>query len=197
MSYNNSIYCQKCLDIPGAHSFSIIGTVRTGFNDTVCTELQPPKVHSLATDSTSNSHLLLFVLFLLNGKDNHIKRDVELKLNVDGIYGIYDVLYTKVADAKHYNDTIGILQHYKNLLALLEGKKWIWIFDCKDLGIKHCFEFQTAKGICDLLKQNGNVAHILIINSNIYLNIILDSISFFLDESIKSKIKKFTTMQTV
>lgn len=112
-----------------------------------------------------------------------------------GEYNTIPILYTKVADAKYYDDTHGILLHYRNLLGLLEGKEWIWVFDCKDLGIKHCFELQTAKGICNILKQNGNVAHILIINSNTFLNIILESIAFFLHESIKKKIKIFTSNQ--
>lgn len=105
------------------------------------------------------------------------------------------VLYTKVADAKHYDDTLGILSHYMNLLWLLKEKRWIWVFDCKDLAMKHCFELQTARGICNLLKQNDNVVHILIINSNTFLNIILDSIAFFLHETIKTKIKLFTANQ--
>jgi hypothetical protein len=101
------------------------------------------------------------------------------------------VLYTKIADAENYNDTDGILNHYRELLNLLENREWIWIFDCNDLEIKHCFEIKTSLGIIDILQKNNKNKQILIINSNIFLTIIINSIKLFMDNSISDKIKIF------
>ena len=101
------------------------------------------------------------------------------------------VLYTKIADAENYDDTDGILNHYRELLNLLDNREWIWIFDCDDLEIKHCFEIKTSLGIIDILQKNNKNKQILIINSNIFLTIIINSIKLFMDNSISDKIKIF------
>ena len=61
--------------------------------------------------------------------------------------GTIPILYTKIAEAKEYDDTNGILQHYRNLLRLIGNREWIWIFDCNDLEFTHCFEIGTSRGI--------------------------------------------------
>jgi hypothetical protein len=98
------------------------------------------------------------------------------------------IFYTKIAEAKDYNDTKGILQHYRNLLHIVSPNKWIWIFDCKDLELKHCFEISTAKGILEILKENGKINKIFIINSNQFLTLMLDTLKFFIDDNISKKI---------
>lgn len=105
--------------------------------------------------------------------------------------GEIPILYTKIAEAKEYDDTLGILQHYRNLLKLLGEKKWIWVFDCNDLELKHCFEIRTSRGIIDLLRENGKNKKIFVINSNAFLTIILDSCKLFLDSSISDKMEIF------
>ena len=105
--------------------------------------------------------------------------------------GEIPILYTKIAEAKEYDDTSGILQHYRNLLRLLGDKEWIWVFDCDNLELKHCFEIRTSRGIIDLLLENGKNKKIYIMNSNMFLTIILDSCKFFLNNTISDKIEIF------
>ena len=54
------------------------------------------------------------------------------------------IFYTKVADAKLYNDTTGILTHYENMLNYVNPEAWIWIFDCKDYKLKHSLQIKTV-----------------------------------------------------
>ena len=105
--------------------------------------------------------------------------------------GEIPILYTKIAEAKEYDDTSGILQHYRNLLRLLGDKEWIWVFDCDNLELKHCFEIRTSRGIIDLLLENGKNKKIYVINSNMFLTIILNSCKFFLNNTISDKMEIF------
>jgi len=103
--------------------------------------------------------------------------------------GKIPILYTKIAEAKEYDDTNGILQHYRNLLRLIGNREWIWIFDCNDLEFKHCFEIGTSRGIINLLLENGKNKKIYVINSNYFFNIILDTCKLFLDNSISDNME--------
>lgn len=105
--------------------------------------------------------------------------------------GEIPILYTKIAEAREYSDTTGILQHYRNLLRLLGDKEWIWVFDCDNLEMKHCFEISTSRGIINLIRENGKNKKIYVINSNMFLTIILDSCKLFLDSSISDKMEIF------
>ena len=106
--------------------------------------------------------------------------------------GEIPILYTKIAEAREYSDMTGILQHYRNLLRLLGDKEWIWFFDCDNLEMKHCFEIGTSRGIIDLIRENGKNKKIYVINSNMFLTIILDSCKLFLDSSIRDRMEIFS-----
>lgn len=94
------------------------------------------------------------------------------------------IFYTKVADAIKYNDTEGILNHYENLLNLVNPDQWIWIFDCDQFGFKHTLELKTARGIAKLISNLGNVKQILVINSNTFINVVYKALHGFLDTEI-------------
>ena len=99
------------------------------------------------------------------------------------------VFYTKVADAKKYNDTNGILEHYKNTFDYYNPESWIWIFDCKDYGLKHSFEVRTAIGLAKIISEYGRIKKILVINSNKFINGVYEIVKLFLDEETNNKIK--------
>jgi hypothetical protein len=145
MSYNNNIYCEKCINKPNAHSFNLI---------------------SISANNNESS---------------------ELSESSNTPF----VFYTKIANAIDYDDVDGILEHYRKLLQLIDINEWIWIFDCDDLEIKHCFEITTSIGINKIIKENGKNKKIFIINSNVFLTIILDGIKFFLDNQISNNIEIF------
>ena len=77
----------------------------------------------------------------------------------DGIH----IFYTCPAKAIKYNDSVGIIKHYKDTLDLFKGQKWSWIFDSKGFGWKHFTQIKLAielaklissKTIMNLLLQN-------------------------------------------
>ncbi len=94
------------------------------------------------------------------------------------------VFYTKVANAIKYYDTEGILNHYENLLHIVNPDQWIWIFDCDQFSLKHSLEIKTAKNIAALISRFGKVKKILVINSNIFINIVYKAIKTFLGDEI-------------
>ncbi len=134
MSYNNIIYCNKCLINNKAHSFSLLETKKNIYNKNI------------------------------------------------------SVFYTCPGIAEQYDDTDGILNHYKNFLNFVNPDEWIWIFDCNLLSFKHCFEIKTACGIIDIIKKNNKNKKIIIINCNMFTNILFNSVILFLDDTIKNNI---------
>jgi hypothetical protein len=61
------------------------------------------------------------------------------------------IYYTNPTKAKLYDDTAGILKHYKNALESIGDKKWIWIFDSDGFDLKHAMEVKSGIGIAKLL----------------------------------------------
>jgi hypothetical protein len=94
------------------------------------------------------------------------------------------IFYTKVANAIRYDDTKGIINHYKNLLQLENPDQWIWIFDCDQFGLKHSLELKTAKQLANLISKFGRVKKILVINSNTFINLVYKAIKGFLGDEI-------------
>ena len=45
--------------------------------------------------------------------------------------------YSCPSKATRYDDTDGILYHYSGMLAELNGKPWVWIFDSTGFEFKH------------------------------------------------------------
>ncbi len=111
--------------------------------------------------------------------ENEIEpEDINHQMNPEAVF------YTKVADAKLYYDTDGIISHYENLLNKVNPIKWVWIFDCDGFGLKHSLELKTAIGIAKLISRFGRVSRILVINSNYFINFVLRSVKMFLDKEI-------------
>jgi hypothetical protein len=100
------------------------------------------------------------------------------------------IYYTNPSKAKHYTDTKGILSHYDKTLALLGNKKWIWIFDSENFGLKHALEIKTGIGIAKLLteKYSHNLLEIKIINPTWHIKSMMAIVWPFLNNSTKNKI---------
>lgn len=97
--------------------------------------------------------------------------------------------YTCPADATKYWDTQGILYHYEEVLEQNNNKKWSWIFDCRDFGIKHSLEITTAIGIIKILKKyEESLCQIQIINANAIIKGFYSFIYPFLSKQIVDKI---------
>ena len=99
------------------------------------------------------------------------------------------IFYTCVSDSILYNDTMGILNHYKNYLHIMNPDKWIWIFNCNGFSMKHYFDVYTIRGLANLIKSYGRVKHIYIINITKLLYLVLKMVKPILDKEIYDKIQ--------
>ena len=102
-----------------------------------------------------------------------------------------NTFYTCPAQASKYNDTEGILNHYRLYLEKHGPNPWIWIFDSKGFELKHMLDLKTAYGIVSLLneKYGNHLQKIIIINPTWHIHSILDIISPFLNKEIQSLIE--------
>lgn len=84
-----------------------------------------------------------------------------------------DLFYTRISDAKKYNDSDGIINHYNNYLNFVNPVKWSWIVDFHNFEMKHFMEIKTTKRLAKLIKDYGKVDKIIIINPNSFLKFLL------------------------
>jgi len=97
--------------------------------------------------------------------------------------------YTCPSKAKMYFDTFGIINHYDGILSEIpENKKWIWIFDGTEFGLKHFLQIEVAVELAKLIssKFSEKLEKIIIINPNFYIKSIYNIIYPFLNNKIKS-----------
>jgi hypothetical protein len=99
------------------------------------------------------------------------------------------IFYTCVGDAILYNDTIGILNHYKNYLEYMNPDKWIWIFNCRNFEMKHYLDVFTITKLANLIKRIGKVKHIYIINYTNLLYLVINMVKPLLNKEIFGKIQ--------
>jgi len=100
------------------------------------------------------------------------------------------VFYTCPAKATKYNDSDGILAHFKNVLDHYTDNYWKWIFDFQGFELKHALEITTAIGISKLINEYSNyLIEIDVINTNGYTYNMMRLITPFLNEGVKNKIK--------
>ena len=100
------------------------------------------------------------------------------------------IFYTCIGDSKKYNDTQGILSHYRNCLETMNPDKWIWIFNCDGYSLKHYAEIGIAKKLAKLVKEFGRVEKIYMINAPPLLSTVMTLIKPILDEDTFGKIEK-------
>ena len=105
----------------------------------------------------------------------------------DGI----SVYYTCPAKAIKYNDSIGIIKHYKDTLDSLNGQKWCWVFDSKGFGWKHFTQVKLAIELAKLISSKtygDTLQDITLLNLNSYGKCMLNLLWNFLSADIKNKI---------
>jgi hypothetical protein len=108
--------------------------------------------------------------------------------------------YTCPSKAKMYFDTLGIINHYDGVLSEIpENKKWIWIFDGTDFGVKHVLQIEVAIELAKLIssKFSDKLEKIIIINSNFYIKSIYNIVYFFLNTKLKSIVEMNYEFKTV
>ena len=108
--------------------------------------------------------------------------------------------YTCPSKAKMYFDTLGIINHYDGVLSEIpENKKWIWIFDGTDFGVKHVLQIEVAIELAKLIssKFSDKLEKIIIINPNFYITSIYNIVYPFLNSKLKSIVEMNYDFKTV
>jgi hypothetical protein len=100
-----------------------------------------------------------------------------------------DVYYTKPADAKLYYDADSIIHHY--ILELPRENEWKWIFDASGFGFKHLIHVNVGVKLAKLISSSyaHNLTKIQVVNSNMCVNMVYNTISPFLSKKIKDRIE--------
>ena len=101
------------------------------------------------------------------------------------------IFYTCPADAIKYNDSVGIIKHYKDTLDSLEGQKWCWIFDSKGFGWKHFTQLKLGIELAKLISSKtygDSLQDITLLNLNSYGKCMLNLLWNFLSKNIQNKI---------
>ncbi len=94
--------------------------------------------------------------------------DYIIKENIGNGENIGKLFYTKIADAKLYDDSEGIISHYENYLNFIKPDNWIWIIDFEDIELKHTLQINTTIKLAQLIKKY-KVNNVIVINENIFL----------------------------
>jgi len=95
--------------------------------------------------------------------------------------------YTCPAKATMYNDTVGIINHYKGVLKEIHGP-WVWIFDGTGFNLAHSLEVSIGIQLAGILSTCINLQKIVIINPTIYVSVIYTVLYPFLNERLKGMI---------
>ena len=102
------------------------------------------------------------------------------------------VYYTCPAKAIKYNDSVGIMKHYKDTLDSLQGSPWKWVFDSKGFGWKHATQIGLAIELAKLISSKtygDTLQDITLLNLNSYGKCMLNLLWNFLSTDIQTKIK--------
>jgi len=101
------------------------------------------------------------------------------------------VFYTCIANAKKYDDEVGIVHHYDAYLSAVE-KEWVWLFDCQGLSAKHLVCHKVGMKLCELLcgdrGYGKRLKKVVIVNPDIYVRMLYTLMWPFLTEEIDSKV---------
>ena len=100
------------------------------------------------------------------------------------------IYYTKPSAAKAYKDMEGIISHIDNTLAV-NKKKWICIIDGDEFDVRHATEFDTGRGIIELIaaKYNHNLLEVKIINPTWHINGCIKFGELFMTSEMLDKVK--------
>jgi hypothetical protein len=75
------------------------------------------------------------------------------------------IIYTCISKAKDYSNTKAILSHVNNILSK-ENTSWLWVFDCRDLKMKHTVQIDVAVNLSTTIrdKYSHNLQRIILLN---------------------------------
>ena len=84
----------------------------------------------------------------------------------------YEIIYTCPAKTLDFDGSDPQFVHYfDEHLRVLEGKPWVWIFDCKDYTIKHMLSMSNLRNLVAYLNKNHT--------DRLHASYVLNAESFF------------------
>jgi len=100
------------------------------------------------------------------------------------------IYYTKPSAAKLYKDTEGIISHIDNTLAV-NKKKWICVFDADGFNVSHAAEYDTGRGIIEMIaaKYYDTLIDVKIINPTWHIYGCIKFGELFMTSDMLDKIK--------
>jgi hypothetical protein len=95
--------------------------------------------------------------------------------------------YSCPSQALLSDDADGILSHFDKELTKKQGKKWVWIFNAQDFGMKHMMQMRLAIDLARLIsnKFGEMLTKIVIINKTWHIDVILNTVWFFLSDHVR------------
>ena len=99
------------------------------------------------------------------------------------------IFYTKISNSSKYNDTAGIVNHCTNYLNYVQPKKWSWIIDFEDFGLKHTLGLNTGIQLSKLINKYGGLHELIVINTNVFVEQMLKMIKLTLNKEYHNCIK--------
>jgi hypothetical protein len=100
-----------------------------------------------------------------------------------------NIYYTKISNASRYDDTAGIIIHCTNYLNYHNPAKWSWIIDFDEFGLKHTLGINTGIQLSRLINRFGRLNHLIMINTNIFVEQMLKMIKLTLDKEYHNCIR--------
>ena len=100
--------------------------------------------------------------------------------------------YTCPAQASKYNDTEGIINHYRGVLSEIpDRKEWIWIFDASGFTFKHAMEYTLATRIATLITEefSESLRKIYVVHPTTFISITINVVYPFLSRKIQNMIE--------
>jgi hypothetical protein len=128
--------------------------------------------------------------------------DLYKNANNEDVY----LFYTRISDAKKYNDTDSILNHYNNLLNFVNPTKWIWVVDFAHFELKHYLHLKTPIELAKLLDKFGKIDNVIVINQNKFVNLLINLLTkfinmkyniFIFDKNQKNNLKTFLIKENI
>jgi hypothetical protein len=106
------------------------------------------------------------------------------------------IFYTKISNASKYDDTEGIVAHCTNYLNQCNPDKWSWIIDFDEFGIKHTLGLNTGIQLSRLINRFGRLNHLIVINTNTFVEQMLKMIKLTLNKEYHNCIRILHTNDT-
>lgn len=100
------------------------------------------------------------------------------------------VLYTCPAKAKHFVNNHTFLSFFEQHLEDVEGKPWVWVFDCQQMGMKHMTSLEVTRGMIDILqkKHAQNLQGLYIVHETSFFRSLFSMVLPFLKKETRTRI---------